>query len=109
MYPLLLVASGELTPSVKMMPKCIFLLVLMAVPIYFMNLAWDTNFMFLMSPETGNPLGLFEKYLGSHLWGFPILLPIVMFIMYIPIFIISKCKKKDSNKTETEKKQEITV
>ena len=109
MYPLLLVASGELTPSVKMMPKCIFLLVLMAVPIYFMNLAWDTNFMFLMSPETGNPLGLFEKYLGSHLWGFPILLPIVMFIMYIPIFIISKCKKKDSNKTETKEKQEITV
>ena len=35
--------------------------------------------------------------------------PIVMFIMYIPIFIISKCKKKDSNKTETKEKQEITV
>ncbi len=96
LYPLILVAGGDLTPSVKMMPKCILLLVAMAIPIYFINLILDTNFMFLMEPETGNPLGLFEKYLGSHLWGFPILLPPVMFLMYIPIFLISKCKKRRS-------------
>lgn len=109
MYPVLLVASGELMPSIKMMPKCILLLAAMAVPIYFMNLAWDTNFMFLMSPETGNPLGLFEKYLGSHLWGFPILLPLVMFIMYIPIFFLSRFKKKTTNEKEVIEKSEITV
>ena len=50
--------------------------------------------MFLMNPETGNPLGLFEKYLGSHLWGFPVLLPIVMFIMYLPLILAKKLKKK---------------
>lgn len=109
LYPLMLVASGELTPSIKMMPKCILLLVAMAIPIYFVNLACDTNFMFLMEPETGNPLGLFEKYLGSHLWGFPILLPVVMFIMYIPIFLISKSKKKSVVAKESEKKQEVTI
>lgn len=94
LYPIMLICGGDLVPEIKMMPKSILLLVLMAIPIYFVNLALDTNFMFLMEPETGNPLGLFEKYLGSHLWGFPILLPIVMLIMYLPILISSKFKKK---------------
>jgi len=98
MYPLILVCSGEVIPEIKVMPKSILLLVCMAIPVYFVNLLCDTNFMFLMEPETGNPLGLFEKYLGSHLWGFPILLPIVMFIMYIPLFITSKFKKKSDIK-----------
>lgn len=93
-YPIMLVYDGEISVGIKTQFKCIMLLVAMAIPIYFVNLALDTNFMFLMNPETGNPLGLFEKYLGSHLWGFPVLLPIVMFIMYIPISIISKCRKK---------------
>lgn len=94
LYPLLLVSDGEIKTGIKEMLKGIALLVCMAIPIYFVNLLLDTNFMFLMDPETGNPLGLFEKYLGSHLWGFPILLPVVMLIMYIPLFAISKCKKK---------------
>lgn len=109
MYPLMLVSSGEINPNIKTMPKCILLLICMAIPIYFVNLALDTNFMFLMEPETGNPLGLFEKYLGSHLWGFPILLPIVMFIMYIPIFIVSKLKFKKVVPEKSEEKEEITV
>ena len=50
---------------------------------------------------------LFEKYLGNHLWGFPILLPIVMFIMYIPIYISSKHKNKSVEVNKD--KQEITV
>lgn len=94
MYPILLIAGGELTPDVKTMPKCIGLLVLMAIPIYFMNMAWDTNFMFLMHPDKGNPLEFFQNLLGSHLWGFPILLPVVMGIMYIPILILKKVKRK---------------
>lgn len=110
MYPMLLVTSGEVSPDIKSMPKCIFLLVCMAIPIYFVNLLCDTNFMFLMEPETGNPLGLFEKYLGSHLWGFPILLPVVMFVMYLPLLIASKCKsKKREVAVENEQKPEVTV
>lgn len=103
-YPLILIASGEFLPDIKAMAKCILLLICLAIPIYFINLLCDTNFMFLMEPETGNPLGLFEKYLGSHLWGFPILLPIVMFIMYLPILIAKKLTKKPQPQ-----KQEVTV
>lgn len=108
LYPLLLVTSGEVKPNIKDMPKCILLLIGMAIPIYFINLACGTNFMFLMDPETGNPLSLFEQLLGSHLWGFPILLPIVMFIMYPPLFIASKCKKERET-LRWEEKQETTV
>ena len=93
MYPILLVAGGEVKPDLKTMPKCILLLIGMAIPIYFVNLAFDTNFMFLMRPDKGNPLEMFEKLLGNHLWGFPILLPVVMLIMYLPILLINKLKK----------------
>lgn len=93
MYPVILVTSGEVKPNIRTMPKCVLLLIGLAIPTYILNLIFDTNFMFLMSPETGNPLGLFEQYLGSHLWGFPVLLPIVMFVMYLPLFIVSKIKK----------------
>lgn len=93
MYPVILVTSGEVKPNIRTMPKCVLLLIGLAIPAYILNLIFDTNFMFLMSPETGNPLGLFEQYLGSHLWGFPILLPIVMFVMYLPLFIVSRIKK----------------
>jgi hypothetical protein len=50
--------------------------------------------MFLMEPDKGNPLELFEQLLGNHLWGFPILLPVVMFLMYLPILLVDKLKKK---------------
>jgi len=93
MYPILLVAGGEVKPDLKTMPKCILLLIGMAIPIYFVNLAFDTNFMFLMRPDKGNPLEMFEQLLGNHLWGFPILLPIVMLAMYLPILLVNKLKK----------------
>ena len=93
MYPILLVAGGEVKPDLKTMPKCILLLIGMAIPIYFVNLAFDTNFMFLMRPDKGNPLEMCEKLLGNHLWGFPILLPVVMLVMYLPILLVNKLKK----------------
>lgn len=102
MYPVLLVSSGEVKPDLKTMPKCLLLLVLIAIPIYFLNMAWDTNFMFLMRPDSGNPLEMFEKLLGNHLWGFPILLPIVMGIMYLPILIIKKCQSKKTQEVKCE-------
>lgn len=92
LYPLLLVTSGQVDTSLKAALKGVGLLVAMAIPVYGLNLLWDTNFMFLMHPDTGNPLELFEKLLGSHLWGFPILLPVVILVMYLPILIFKKRK-----------------
>ena len=92
LYPLLLVTTGQVDTSLKAALKGVGLLVAMAIPVYGLNLLWDTNFMFLMKPDTGNPLELFQKLLGSHLWGFPILLPVVIAIMHLPILVFKKRK-----------------
>lgn len=93
LYPLLLVSTGQVDTHIKSAFQAVLLLVVLAIPVYGLNLLWDTNFMFLMQPDSGNPLELFEQLLGSHLWGFPILLPVVIGIMYIPVLIMKKLKK----------------
>ncbi len=93
LYPLLLVTTGQVATDLKSACKGVLLLVAMAIPVYFLNLLWDTNFMFLMESDSGNPLEFFQNLLGSHLWGFPILLPVVIFLMYLPIFIRKKYAK----------------
>lgn len=95
LYPLLLVTTNQVATDLKSALKGVALLVGMAIPVYGLNLLWDTNFMFLMKPDSGNPLEFFEKLLGSHLWGFPILLPIVIFVMYLPILIFKNKHTKD--------------
>lgn len=94
LYPLLLVTTGQIATDLKAALKGVGLLIALAIPVYGLNLMWDTNFMFLMHPDSGNPLELFEQLLGSHLWGFPILLPIVVLVMYLPAFIFRKRKEK---------------
>jgi hypothetical integral membrane protein (TIGR02206 family) len=102
LYPLLLVTTGQVDTDLKSALKSIGLLVAMAIPVYGLNLLWDTNFMFLMKPDTGNPLELFEKLLGSHLWGFPILLPVVILVMYLPVFLVGKFKASKQKQRITE-------
>ena len=93
LYPLLLETTGQVSTEFKAALQGVLLLVAMAIPVYGLNLIWDTNFMFLMRPDSGNPLELFEKLLGSHLWGFPILLPVVVSVMYIPMLLLKKSAK----------------
>ncbi len=93
LYPLLLITTNQVSTDLKSALRGTLLLVALAIPVYVLNLLWDTNFMFLMQPDSGNPLELFEKLLGSHLWGFPILLPIVILVMYLPARISAKGKR----------------
>ena len=59
MYPLILISSGQVEVNLKSALKSVVLLIGLAIPVYFLNLMWDTNFMFLMQPDSGNPLELF--------------------------------------------------
>ena len=94
LYPLVLAVCGVLKPSVKGIPKCMLLLVALAVIALVANLIFDTNFMFLMEAEKGNPLTLFETWFGNHLIGFPILIAAVLAFMYVPMEIYRKHKRK---------------
>lgn len=89
-YPLVLTLSGKIKPDYRMIPHCLGLLLIMAIPIYFINLLLDTNFMFLMEAEPGNPLYLFETLWGSHLWGFPVIIAGVLLVMHLPPYLMKK-------------------
>ena len=95
LYPTVLVLSGDLKPDVKKLPKSLGLLLIMAIPIYGLNLLLDTNFMFLMSADPGNPLYFFETLWGNHLFGFPVIIAGVLLVMYGPIVLIQKLRKKE--------------
>ena len=90
MYPIVLAVNGDIKPELKQLAKSLCLLVLMAIPIYGINLLLDTNFMFLMSADPGNPLYLFEQMWGSHLLGFPVIIAGVLLVMYGPLVLIKK-------------------
>lgn len=94
MYPVVLAVNGRLQTSWKMIPKCLGILILMAIPIYGINLLLDTNFMFLMEADKGNPLYWFGQNWGNHLLGFPVLISAVLMVMYVPLELYRKLKKK---------------
>ena len=95
LYPVVLTLSGDIQPDIKQLPKSLGLLGLMAIPIYGLNLLLDTNFMFLMSADPGNPLYLFEQMWGNHLLGFPVIIFGVLLVMYGPLVLIKKLRKKE--------------
>ncbi len=93
LYSLMLTVSGEIRPDVKKLPQTLLLLVGLAAIALTANLIWDTNFMFLMHADPGNPLYYFYP-LGSHLIGFPVLITAVVTVMYLPWVIYDRCKNK---------------
>lgn len=95
MYPVVLAINGDIKPDIKHLPKSLGLLVVMAIPIYVVNLLLNTNFMFLMSADAGNPLYFFETLWGNHLLGFPVIITGVLLVMYGPLVLIQKLRKKE--------------
>ena len=89
LYPLALTLRGDMDPQPRAFPRCFALLAAMAVPIWFFNRAFGTNFMFLMRAGEGNPLKLFERF-GSHLLGYPVLLAAVFAVMYLLLRVLRR-------------------
>lgn len=99
LYPMVLVTNGELRPEFSDVFKSLGLLILLAIPVYAINLWLDTNFMFLMYADQGNPLYWFGENWGSHLWGFPVIIAGVLLIMYGPLELYRKTRIKRFRKT----------
>lgn len=90
MYPIALTVAGEIRPDVKTLPKCLLILIVMAVVAYLINPLLDANFFFMAGASKGNPLYWFKVNWGSHLYGFPILVAAVIIVMHIPWIIARK-------------------
>ena len=93
LYPIVLTVSGEIKPELKELPKALLLLTGLAAFAFISNLLMDSNFMFLMYADPGNPLYLFKELWGSHLLGFPVIITGVLLVMHTPWFIAQKIKK----------------
>ena len=89
-YPIMLVAGKDIVPDAKEISKSFLFTVVMAIPIYFINLLLDTNFMFLMYAEPGNPLYWFGENWGNHILGVPVIYSVVLLLMYFPFYIKKK-------------------
>lgn len=93
-YPIMLALCGELKPELKELPKSLALLAGLAAVAAVVNHICGTNFMFLSSASKGNPLYVFKQMWGNHLYGFPILITAVLFVMYLPVVLIKKFRKE---------------
>jgi len=96
LYPILLLAGGY-RPNYKMLPKCLLVVVLLAIPLYFLNKLWNTNFMFLNWADVGNPLSFFEARWGRPWYIFSAIpmLAVAWALMYLPWEIAKKLNKKE--------------
>lgn len=97
LYPIVLTVCGQIRPDVRLLPRCFALLGGFAGVALVLNLLLDTNFMFLMHADAGNPLALFETWWGSHLWGFPVIIFAVVVVMHTP-WILARRYKKSATK-----------
>lgn len=93
MYPLVLAVNGDISASLRAVPKSFLMLIVMAIIIYPVNLLLDTNFMFLMYADPGNPLYWFGENWGSHLLGFPVIIAGVLIVLYLPLELYRRIKK----------------
>jgi hypothetical integral membrane protein (TIGR02206 family) len=93
-YPVMLLSGGDLKPGWRHIPRCIGLLALLAMAALAVNLMLDTNFMFLMSANKGNPLYIFRQLFGDHRVGFAVLIPAILLVMYTPLELIRKLRNQ---------------
>ncbi len=94
MYPVVLTVAGDIRPELKQVAKALLLLVGLAAFAWVFNLIFNTNFMFLMYAEPGNPLYLFEEMWGSHLLGFPVIIAGVLLVMHTPWLVGKQILKR---------------
>lgn len=93
LYPIMLTVGGDIKPRARHIWKSLLLLAGLAVPAFIVNEICGTNYMFLAKATF--PLTIFEDLLGNYLWGFPILIALVLIVMYVPVEIYRYVIKKE--------------
>ena len=85
-YPLMQVLGGELRPSPARLPRCLLILLCLALPVYAFDRLFGVNYMFLLAPAAGSPLEWFAALLGNpgYLSGYLPMLTLVWCALYLP-------------------------
>lgn len=84
LYGVLVVTDGY-RPSIKRIPYNALYLIIMAIPIYFINKLLDTNFLFINKPEEVFVTEWLFNIFGTYYFLlFPFLIVILWIFMYLP-------------------------
>lgn len=95
-YVVMLVAGKDIIPDIKLVAKALMFTCIIAIPIYGVNLIFNTNFMFLMGPEEGNYLLLFfEETFGFHLIGVMLIECLIILVLYTPFYVVKAVRMKN--------------
>lgn len=88
-YPVVMLLMKELQLSIKKIWQPIAFLVVVVPPIYKLNEAWGTNFMFTRKAPAGTPLILLEQHLPQSLYivGFIVLVVVCWILLLLPIVV----------------------
>lgn len=93
LYPFLLLCGG-FRPRLSRFLKALPFFVPVVAGVYVFNRIFGTNFMFLSFAGQGNPLSLFEAWLGNpgYLWGIPVLAVLSWTVLYGVPFLVRRKK-----------------
>ncbi|HIW33910.1 MAG TPA: YwaF family protein [Candidatus Paenibacillus intestinavium] len=64
-YPIMLLATGEMTPNIRRIWKVVLFLIITIPPVYYFNKMYDTNYMFLNWPINNSPLMSIQQLFGE--------------------------------------------
>ena len=85
LFAMLALTSGRLVPKFREIPRLFGVIVAMAIPIYFLNKRWGTNFMFISDPSPGSPLmPLYDMFGDGYVIAAAVLLIIVWIVIFLP-------------------------
>ena len=95
LYVVMQLSGKDIVPALRRLPACMFILLLIAVPVFFFDRLTVTNYMFLNWPSPGSPLEWFS-FLGrpGYLLGYIPLMLATWAILYLPFILRSNPGKK---------------
>ena len=97
-FALMALASGRLKPRFKEIPRLTAVMVGMAIPIYFLNKAIDTNFMFINYPSPGSPLvPLYDIFGDFYVVAAVPLLVIIWVVLFFPWYVAERLRRNKAS------------
>ena len=87
LYPVMLLAGGDLRPGARNLPWCLLFLLVACPLVALVNRALGTNFMFISTPPAAQPFLLFVRWFGDpgYIFGMFLLLLAVWAVLYLPL------------------------
>lgn len=94
-YVLMQVAGKDLVPDIRKAPRCLALMLLIALPVYIFDRVTGTNYMFLNWPSPGSPLEIFA-FLGrpGYVLGYLPVIAAAWAVMFLPFRSVDAGKKR---------------